>query len=343
MHWATKTISYIMLIAGIILISADAQGNIEYFHQNTQADTLMNAATDSLENFLFEDTDSTETTQEKSTGETPVTSVEDNEDLSPPPLSEIISTRKILWSLIFLIVGYVVIRILLRIVNLFAEKSTKHRITLKGLIPVIKITGWVIIIFLVIKVIIQPPQATFIAVSASIGVAIGFASQDILKNIFGGIIILLERPFNVGDKIEVTGQYGEVLEVGLRSTRIVTADDSVIVIPNGELMSKSISNSNSGEPNCQVVAEIYLPIDTDTIKARSIALEAARVSKYVYLNKPVVVLFFNEVKERRSYLKMRLKAYVFDIRDEFAFKSDMTEIVIREFLKEGLIKKEELF
>jgi small-conductance mechanosensitive channel len=157
------------------------------------------------------------------------------------------------------------------------------------------------------------------------------------------VIILIERPFNVGDKIEVTGQYGEVLEVGLRSTRIVTADDSVIVIPNGELMSKSISNSNSGEPNCQVVAEIYLPIDVDTIKARKIALEAAKVSKYFYLKKPVAVLFFNEIKERRSYLKMRVKAYVFDIRDEFAFKSDMTEIVIREFLKEGLIKKEEMF
>ena len=98
--------------------------------------------------------------------------------------------------------------------------------------------------------------------------AIGFASQDILKNVFGGVIILIERPFNVGDKIEVTGQYGEVLEVGLRSTRIVTADDSIVVIPNGELMSKSISNSNSGEPNCQVVAEIYLPIDVDTMKAR---------------------------------------------------------------------------
>ena len=98
--------------------------------------------------------------------------------------------------------------ILLAIINFFAEKSTKHRITLKGLIPVVKIVGWLIIIFIIIKVILQPPLATFIAVSASIGVAIGFAAQDILKNIFGGIIILIERPFKVGDKIEVTGHYG---------------------------------------------------------------------------------------------------------------------------------------
>jgi hypothetical protein len=81
----------------------------------------------------------------------------------------------------------------------------------------------------------------------------------------------------------------------------------------------------------------------DTNLARKIALEAAQVSKYVYLNKPIVVLFFNEVKERRSYLKMRLKAYVMDIRYEFQLKSDMTEIVIKELLKQGVIKKEELF
>ena len=107
-------------------------------------------------------------------------------------------------------------------------------------------------------------------------------------------------------------------------------------------MNSAVSNSNSGELNCQVVAEIYLPIDVDTQKVRKIAIESAQVSRYGYLNKPITVLFFNEVKERRSYLKMRLKAYVMDIRYEFLFKSDMTEIVLRELLNEGLISKEEL-
>jgi len=107
-------------------------------------------------------------------------------------------------------------------------------------------------------------------------------------------------------------------------------------------MSKSVSNANSGEPNCQVAAELFLPIDIDTERVRMIALEAAQVSRYVYLKKPIVVLFFSEVKEDRSYLKMRLKAYVMDIRFEFAFKSDMTEIVLRELIKERIVKAEEM-
>ncbi len=108
-------------------------------------------------------------------------------------------------------------------------------------------------------------------------------------------------------------------------------------------MNQSVSNSNAGQPNCQVVAEIYLPITIDTEKVRQIAIETAQISKYVYLNKPITVLFFNEVMEHRSYLKMRLKAYVMDIRYEFAFKSDMTEIVIRELLSNGIVSKDDLF
>ena len=155
-------------------------------------------------------------------------------------------------------------------------------------------------------------------------------------------MILFDRPFQVGDKIEVGEHYGEVKEIGLRSTRIVTKDDSLVSIPNAEVVNKAVSNSNAGEANCQVVAEVYLPIDVDTNKARQLAIEAAQVSQYIYLNKPIAVVFINEVKEHRSYLKMRLKAYVSDIRYEFAFQSDMTEIVIREFMQEGLITKKDL-
>lgn len=273
----------------------------------------------------------------------PSTPVEDSaEVLEPPAVSEFISVRKILWSIIFILIGYFGIRFITQLLGFFAEKSTHYRITLKGLIPIIRIFGWLTIIFIVVAGIFRPPFETVIAVTASIGIAVGFASQDILKNIFGGIMILFDRPFQVGDKIEVGSHYGEVLEIGLRSTRIVTPDDSVVSIPNGEIMNQSVSNANSGETNCQVVAEVYLPIHVDTERVRQIARESAQVSKYIYLNKPITVLFFNEVKERRSYYKMRLKAYVMDIRNEFLFKSEMTEILIRELIAQDIINPEEV-
>lgn len=261
----------------------------------------------------------------------------------PRDVLKSISFSKIFWTLVLLFFGYYLIKIILKILTLIAEGRARLRIAIKSIIPVVRIVIWGIIVFAIIKGIYDPPFETVIAVTASVGIAVGFAAQDLLKNVFGGAALLLDRPFAVGDKIDTGKYYGEVIEIGLRATRIVTADDSVVAVPNAELINSSVSNSNSGELNCQVVAEIYLPIDVDTEKVRKIAIESAQVSRFVYLKKPIVALFFNEVKERRSYLKLRLKAYVMDIRYEFAFKSDMTEIVIRELLAAGIINKEELF
>lgn len=259
-----------------------------------------------------------------------------------PEFSDFFSFWKIFWAIMFLVAGYFIIRFITYILEMFAEKSTRHRITIKGLVPVVGIFGWFTILIFIVVAIFQPPAEAVWAVTASAGIAIGFAAQDILKNVFGGIMIIFDRPFQVGDKIEVGSYYGEVTEIGLRSTRIVTADDSLVSVPNSEVMNQSVSNSNTGEPNCQVVAEIWLPLGIDTGRARQIATESAQVSSYIYLNKPIAVLFFNEVKERRSYLKMRLKAYVMDIRYEFAFKSEMTETVVRELIRQGVLDPEEM-
>jgi MscS family membrane protein len=273
-------------------------------------------------------TDSTKQTKIKSLTE---------ELTTPPSISDLISFGRIFWAIVIFIIGVFLIKFVTKVLELFAERSAKYRISIKGIVPVVRILGWSLIVYIIISGIFKPPAATLLAVAASLGIAIGFAAQDIFKNIFGGIMILFDRPFQVGDKIEAGQYYGEVVKIGLRSTRIVTADDSLVSIPNGDIMTRSVSNSNTGEANCQVVAEIYLPITVDTEKVRQIATEAAQVSKYIFLNKPITVLFFNEVKERRSYFKMRLKAYVMDIRYEFNFKSDMTELVMKELLKQKII------
>ncbi|WP_062126311.1 mechanosensitive ion channel family protein [Geofilum rubicundum] len=261
---------------------------------------------------------------------------------APSDVLQVISFSKIFWTLVILLIAYLFIRLLMTVLEAFAEKSAKARITIKSLIPVVRILIWSFILFAIVKGIYNPPVETLLALGASVAIAVGLAAQDLLRNVFGGIMLLFDRPFKVGDKIQIGQHYGEVLEIGLRATRLVTPDDSVVSVPNLELMNASVSNANSGELNCQVVAEIILPIDVDTRKVRKIATEAAQVSKFIYLNKPIVVLFFNEMHERKSYLKMRLKAYVMDIRYEFQFKSDMTEIVLKELLEQGLINKDDL-
>jgi small-conductance mechanosensitive channel len=280
--------------------------------------------------------DSTHADSLKSQGRKILEGFNESVPTKPKDVFNAISFSKIFWTVILLLIGYYLTKLSIKILDLVSEKSVRLRITIKSIIPVARIIIWTIIIFAIVKGIYNPPFETVIAVTASVGIAIGLASQDLLKNVFGGIALLIDRPFQVGDKIEAGKYYGEVIEIGLRATRIVTADDSTVSVPNAELMNSSVSNSNSGELNCQVVAEIYLPVNVDTQMVRKIAIEAAQVSRFVYLNKPIVAVFFNEVVEVRPYLKLRLKAYVLDVRYEAQFKSDMTEITIRELIKAGI-------
>lgn len=261
-----------------------------------------------------------------------------DEIMQAPDVRNVISVGKIFWALVFIFLAYFILRAISGLLSLISERNPRFKTSIRRLLPMVKISGWALLTYIIINGIFQPPAETVFAFFASVGVAVGFASQDFLKNIFGGLMILFDKPFQIGDKIESGKYYGEVMEVGLRSTRVVTPDDSIVTIPNSEMMNQSISNANSSENNCQVVAEFFLPVSVDTGKVRQIAMEAAQVSRYVYLKKPIYVEYSNVLVPRGSFLKMRLKAYVMDVRFEFPFQSEMTEIVLRELKKEGLLE-----
>lgn len=241
------------------------------------------------------------------------------------------SLSKVLIAIVLLTLTYFFLKIISAFLSSWAEKSTKHRITIKGLIPIIRIIVWFGTFTFILVAVFRPPLASILAFAASIGVAVGFAAQDLLKNIFGGIVIIIDKPFQIGDKVEIGSHYGEVVSIGLRSTRIVTPDDSLVSVPNAEVMNQSVSNANVSEENCQVSTEIFLPLTANMEIVKQRALEAAKVSKYIFLNKPIVVLFSQESFANKVMLKVKVKAYVNDIRNEFIFKSEITQLLTKEF------------
>ena len=245
----------------------------------------------------------------------------------------------IFWSLLVLVVFNFLIRALLWVLGALSERSAKRRLFYKRLVPIVRIVLWAFAAYLIVRVIFRVDAQGFLAASAAVGVAVGFASQDLLKNLFGGLILVFDQPFQVGDKITVGGTYGEVVSIGLRSTRIVTADDNLVTVPNANMVDQQVANANAGELNCQVVTDFYLPGWVDESKASGIAFEAAASSKYVYLKKPIVTLVKDEFKE--TFLtRIRVKAYVLDPRFEFLFQSDVTERARAGFREAGLLRPE---
>ena len=314
-----------------LTISADTLA-IEVFDTTETADLLVQTGSDSLIVVINADTligtsppISTSQTAERST------------PINIPPPGQIISFSKIFSAILALLILWLLTKTVSAILSNFSEKFSGQRLLIKRLIPITKVLLWSLGLYFIIAGIIQPPLETIITVGASIGIAVGFASQDILRNIFGGIMIILDRPFQVGDKIEVDKQYGEVLQIGLRSVRIVTEDDSVVTIPNAEIMNKSVSNANSSAFDCQVVAELFLPVSVDIDKVVQICRLSALTSRFLYLNKPVYVHTTHITSGPKEFLKVRIKGYVLDIRFEQELRSDITAIALRTLKMRGVI------
>lgn len=223
--------------------------------------------------------------------------------------------------------------------DLLATKYSRHRLFISSAFPVVRLGLWIVTLLLVIFGIFQPPINTLIAISASVGLALGLGAQDLIKNLIAGILILIDRPFRVGDMIDAAGHYGEVIGIGLRSTRIHTFDDSIVTLPNSLVLGSAVSNSNSGELDELVVVEIRLPASVDVQQARDLAREAAVCSPYVYLKKPVAVMVGDEF-QRTFLTTLKIKAYVLDVRLERLLASDITERFKREAIRCGLVTEQ---
>ncbi|MEF8853379.1 MAG: mechanosensitive ion channel domain-containing protein [Haloarculaceae archaeon] len=161
-----------------------------------------------------------------------------------------------------------------------------------------------------------------------LGAALGFGLRDLFAGVVGGLVIPTERPYQVGD------HYGEVTNIGLRSTTLRTPDDNAVRVPDASLFTSNVSNANDGRPEMMAVVEVSIAPGADLDRATDVVEEAMVTSRYVFVDDdhPVAV----RVEDENYYRTVRGKAYVADLRDEFAFTSDVTERSLAAFEEYGI-------
>lgn len=138
------------------------------------------------------------------------------------------------------------------------------------------------------------------------GLAISLAAQDTLSNMISGVIILLDQPFRVGDRIEIQGlgTWGDVVDIGLRSTRIRTRDNRMVIVPNAKIGSDQVINYSYPDPQYRIEMEIGIGYGQDVENVRRTIVEAVRPVEGVLQDRPVEAL----------YVKMAEQAMMFRIR-----------------------------
>ncbi|GAA6134730.1 hypothetical protein NBRC116188_15190 [Oceaniserpentilla sp. 4NH20-0058] len=213
------------------------------------------------------------------------------------------------------------------LIDSLVNYNPKYRIQLSQTYPVIRVALWLISILYIVLGIIHPPQSVIYASLGSLGLALGLASQDAIRNLVAGVMMAISPRFKIGDMIQVGEHYGEVISLDLSTTKLHTFDDNVITVPNADILKMPISNANNGELNEMVAIDLHLPVSIPVSQLKSIALNAAKCSYYVYLKKPISATVF-PVFERDFYYHLKVKAYVLDVRLEKAMATDIAERII---------------
>lgn len=128
------------------------------------------------------------------------------------------------------------------------------------------------------------------------GFAIGFAVKDSLANIIGGIVLILDKSFVVGDKVTIDDDTGIICDVGLRNTKIKTYDNEVIVIPNGKLMNKKFKNYVLPDPTIRVVVNFGVAYGSNVDKVEEVVLDTIKTIDDV-VDDPAPVVVFRQMAD----------------------------------------------
>jgi len=172
------------------------------------------------------------------------------------------------------------------------------------------------------------PLGAILGLFAVIGVGIGFGLQNLTSNFISGIILLLERPVKVGDRLEVSEVWGDVKRISLRTTLIETPDNIAIIVPNSKLLENEVINYSYGNPKIRLRIPVGIAYGSDCEKATQILIDVAKQNERV-LNNPAPKVWFREFGD--SSLNFLLLCWIPNSTIKFDIVSELNYAIDRDF------------
>ncbi len=228
--------------------------------------------------------------------------------------------------------GKILIQCMLKICNKFFDKANMEISVKKFLLSLIKT-----ILFLILAITICGQlgieTTSFIAVIGSAGLALGLAFQGSLSNFAGGVLILLMKPFKVGDYISEsgTGREGTVQQIDICYTTLITPDNKKVVIPNGNLSNSSLTNASAFEKR-RVDIEVGVSYSTDISEAKA-EMENLANNHALILKEEEIFSFVSNLDSSQVTLGLRVWCLT---SDYWTVKFDLTEGIKQRFDEKGI-------
>jgi len=190
------------------------------------------------------------------------------------------------------IISFFVASFILKWIRMFftrkMEETDKHKFI--SVFKFIKYVTYIIVVFVTLSLAgfsITP----FLAGFAALLVGLGLALQELFQDIIGGLFIIVDKSLLVGDIIEVDGKVGRVIEIKLRTTRAITRDDKIIIIPNHKFISDTIFNYTQNRKTTREYVRVGVAYGSDTLKVKELLLKSVDKQTGVLKSPKPFVLF----------------------------------------------------
>lgn len=168
---------------------------------------------------------------------------------------------------------------------------------------------------------------------SALSVGIGFGLQAITQNFVSGLILLAERPIKIGDLVRVGTDEGDVKRISVRSTEIELSDHSTLIVPNSELITKTVLNKTLASPLGRLQIQFSVPIEVDADQIRKIVLETYAEQESV-LSEPAPSVFIDSINDGRIFFNSF--AHVATPRAAYSARSNSFATLLRRFRQEGI-------
>ncbi len=178
-------------------------------------------------------------------------------------------------------------------------------------------------------------EVSSLVVSLGVGsLAIALAAKDTLANMIAGFMIMTDRPFRLNDRILLeNGEKGDVYDIGLRSTKILTFDNTLLVVPNQQIINEKVVNLSYPDPQIRVVVEVGVAYGTDLKKVKSILEQICCDHPSVVASPPPSAYFLNFGD---SSLDMRVTCYVPEWGQQWQTAGEIRTAIYERFETEGI-------
>jgi len=240
-----------------------------------------------------------------------------------------ITIGKLFVAIVLIFATWLLLKWIARFFQRLETHNPRLRFLANQMQPPIRIFLWFSALLLVVDI-LAPSRDAFLAVLGSAALAIGLGLQDLIKNLVGGLVIVADVPFQTGDRVRIGHAYGEVVHIGLRSTKLLTPDGKIAAIPNSEILTQQTFNANRSVPEAMVTTDVNVPRGLDPTLVLRIGREVAISCLYTHLGRPVSV-DLEDHDPRHNAVKLSIEAYVYDHRYESAMRTDILRRSYHEF------------